>query len=80
MEDSDQSNTDDVKILQGKLWCRVLEILNVECSFTILLSVKPWNIYTSFFSLTVQVENLQNEVSEKERVLNSLLGNFELEL
>lgn len=29
-----------------------------------------------FFSILVQVEKLQGEVGEKEKILKSLLGNF----
>ena len=30
-----------------------------------------------FFSILVQVEKLQGEVGEKEKILKSLLGNFQ---
>lgn len=71
-EDSNNSNTDDVKILQGlPFYLQSIQLFFVCFFFHQILKTFP----KMAFSL-VQVEKLQGEVGEKEKILKSLLGKF----
>lgn len=71
-EDSNNSKTDDVKILQGlPFYLRSIQLFFLFVFFHPVLKTFP----KMAFSL-VQVEKLQGEVGEKEKILKSLLGKF----
>ena len=71
-EDSNNSNTDDVKILQGlPFYLQSIQLFFCLFFFHQILKTFP----KMAFSL-VQVEKLQGEVGEKEKILKSLLGKF----
>ena len=72
-EDSNNSNTDDVKILQG-LPFYLQSIQLFFCLFFFFHQILK-TFPKMAFSL-VQVEKLQGEVGEKEKILKSLLGKF----